>query len=379
MGLTIHYQVQTPSNWSRSTIRAKLELVRQFAATLPVVSVSELAEFKGKECDFQHIRESGQEEHDEFFWAKIQAQRSISNPWEPGCSLGQAPSHMIVFSAFPAEGCEPMNVGACCFPRHVWKARKHEMDAPAWSLAFDKRDHYPESRKVIQAIMKRWKLRRLPKSKCSLRERFGTTTKLLFCHNGLIQAGIHKGRYLSHRRGYAGAVGLVSIRDRMEFEIAFRHMGTAAEAEEALSSDAFKADMKQMVEGEDYVTPTASGQWSSFCKTQYANDPRCGGWDNFLKAHLSVLAILEQMQTLGFEVKVSDEGGFWEKRDLVKLAKAVGDYDSLIAGMAGALKDAASVEGMTVESAMSGRPDFEKLEMLGQGPLSEWLKGLVKK
>jgi hypothetical protein len=330
MGLTIHYQLVTPAAWQPTEIRAKLELARQFAKTLPVSSVSELVEFRGKQADYH----TGKEKKDEFHWAKIQAERSLVSPWQPGNYWSQPPTGMMVFSVLPAEGCEQMNVGSCSFAQHVWPADKSEKHVPAWSLALDKRNHYPESRKVIRAFMKRWKLRRLPKSRFSASERFGGSTALgCFAHNGLAQATVRKGRYLSHRRGYSGGVGIVTIRDRLVYELAFRYMGTAEEANKAFSSAEFRADLERIVIGADHITPAATGIWSSFCKTQFANDPRCGGWKNFVTAHLSVLALLENLRSLGFKVTVSDEGGFWESRDLGKLAKMVGHYDVALAGL----------------------------------------------
>ena len=35
-------------------------------------------------------------------------------------------------------------------------------------------------------------------------------------------------------------------------------------------------------------------RWSSFCKTQYASDPKCGGVTNFLRCHLTVIALLDR-------------------------------------------------------------------------------------
>jgi len=86
-------------------------------------------------------------------------------------------------------------------------------------------------------------------------------------------------------------------------------------------SPEFRADLHRMVYGEDHVTPAAKGVWSSFCKTQYANSPECGGWKNFARAHIAVLAVLEHLQSLGFKVVVGDEGHFWETRNLGTLAK----------------------------------------------------------
>jgi hypothetical protein len=107
--------------------------------------------------------------------------------------------------------------------------------------------------------------------------------------------------------------------------------------------------------------------WSSFCKTQYANDPRCGGVENFLRCHLVVVAALEKAKALGFEIDVSDEGHYWEKRDIKALIKEIGEWDAMIAGMNFALSNAldSSKSKMKMVTAMDGRPDRERLEMLG--------------
>ena len=145
--------------------------------------------------------------------------------------------------------------------------------------------------------------------------------------------------------------------------IGFRFRGTVDEGRPLFQARAFQADLKDMLYGKEHVIPAAHGGWSSFCKTQYANDPRCGGWNNFQQAHLSVCAILEHMRRIGFQVHVSDEGHFWEKRDLAALAKEIGEWDALLAGLGGVLKDAAEAQGLGFESGMSGRPDFERLEI----------------
>ena len=61
-------------------------------------------------------------------------------------------------------------------------------------------------------------------------------------------------------------------------------------------------------------------------------------------------------------MEVSDEGDFWESRDLAVLARHIGEYDALVAGMAGIFKDAAEATGLGFESPMLGRADFEHLE-----------------
>src|ERR1051325_11347502 len=40
-------------------------------------------------------------------------------------------------------------------------------------------------------------------------------------------------------------------------------------------------------------TRMSGWRWSSFCKTQYASDPKVGGVENFLRCHLSVVKMLD--------------------------------------------------------------------------------------
>lgn len=114
------------------------------------------------------------------------------------------------------------------------------------------------------------------------------------------------------------------------------------------------------------VVPGPRWKWGTFCKTQYANDPKAGGMPNFLRCHLTVVAALDAAKRLGFKVDVKDEGHYWKKRDIPALSQEIGEWDTMIAGWAGALKDAfgdtVGGDGMTVKSSMDGRVDFEKLE-----------------
>ena len=177
MGLTIHYTIAARAEWTPEIIQEKLEAARQFATTLPVLEVSELANFTGNDCDCQQVRGTDRED-DDFHWAKIQAQRSITNPCVPGSWGSQSPDSMMVFRVHPAEGSEEANFGICTYPEHIWKADSDSISA--WSLAFEKGNHYPECRKVMREFMRRWKLKKLPRgSKRSWsRDRFGGSTGL---------------------------------------------------------------------------------------------------------------------------------------------------------------------------------------------------------
>ena len=148
--------------------------------------------------------------------------------------------------------------------------------------------------------------------------------------------------------------------DQNKGHIRWRFKGSIEEARKLFTSAEFKDDMERMLHGEEYTVPGETGTWGSFCKTQFANE---FGLPNFLRAHMTVCAILEKAQDLGFKVTVNDEREFWTKRDVKALAEVVGQWDQMIAAMFGTMKDAAP-EGV-LESPMQNRADFEHLEMKG--------------
>ena len=140
---------------------------------------------------------------------------------------------------------------------------------------------------------------------------------------------------------------------------------------------------------------------SSFCKTQYSSSPDCGGIPNFLRAHISVITLLEYAQTLpGLKVHISDEGQYgashysddWKeaaetgqkatyvdhppKHDVVALAKEVGEWNGMIAAMVGGLKDAL---GGNIIAPITEYPNFEHLEMDGlKAPEGKKLEDFLK-
>ncbi len=105
--------------------------------------------------------------------------------------------------------------------------------------------------------------------------------------------------------------------------------------------------------------------WQSFCKTQYASNPACGGIEGFLRCHVTVIRLLDQARDLGILGSVSDEGGYWEKRDVKALVKEVSEWNSMIAGFVGGMKDLAG-GGKDVESEITKFPNFEHLEAKGR-------------
>ena len=60
---------------------------------------------------------------------------------------------------------------------------------------------------------------------------------------------------------------------------------------------------------------------------------------------------------------VSDEGEFWEKRDIKALAEEVGEWNEGMAGLVGQLKD---LFGNGLDAPITNYTDFEHLEAKGQ-------------
>ena len=316
-----------------------------------MLNVSNLQEFKGDECL------AGKDKSDPFRWAKIQATRFLDSPWQPGVSHNQPPHYLLVFEVILAPGCcEPMNLGICDFPPFVVPKRQPGEDGrlskPAWSLAVTDARENPMAARNLKKIVKRWRLHRLPWSS-GYRRHLKT---LLW--EPFYRVEIVEGRRISHRRGNRPPFAMVELEDLFKGYIRWRFRGSIEEAEKTFTSADFKADIERLAFGEEVTIPGETGTWGSFCKTQFANE---FGLPTFLRAHMTVCAILEKAQDLGFKVFVRDEGGFWEKRDVKALAEEVAEWDAMLAAMFGAFKDV--VPG--VESPIQNRADFEHLEFKG--------------
>lgn len=113
--------------------------------------------------------------------------------------------------------------------------------------------------------------------------------------------------------------------------------------------------------GHTLPTNLPGWQWSSFCKTQYASNPDDGGLKNFLRCHTTLVQLLDYANELGMLNSVMDESDYWEHRDVAALARVVGNWNEMIAGFVGGLKDEANVEAPITEF-----PDFEYLEARGR-------------
>jgi len=142
--------------------------------------------------------------------------------------------------------------------------------------------------------------------------------------------------------------------------------------------------------------------WDSFCKTQYASDPECGGAANFVRCHVSAITLLERIGEIpGLTVTVRDEGHYGPSHhsddyreayaagrkptyvdhpathSIPKLLAECGDYNEMIAALAGALSDRMGAD--TVESPIKSYPNFERLEFDGhQDPRLASMLGALK-
>ena len=111
--------------------------------------------------------------------------------------------------------------------------------------------------------------------------------------------------------------------------------------------------------GKNIRSKLANWTWTSFCKTQYASNPEFGGVENFLRSHLSVVKLLDYARDLGILNDVRDEGEYFENRDIQALGSEIGNWNTMIAGWAGRLKD---TFGDNVVSEITKFPNFEHLE-----------------
>ncbi len=122
--------------------------------------------------------------------------------------------------------------------------------------------------------------------------------------------------------------------------------------------------------------------WSfaSACKTQYAS---LRGWPHFRKCHRAVVDLALLWQRAGVSVRISDEGGYWPARDTRALRRQLDNYNRIVAGLAGMMKDAtdedrdgaeAKSSVAPVQSPMFAHPDFERLEAEGAAQNSAMLR-----
>ena len=111
MGLTLHYELSTPTS-PAAKARSLVETLRQHALSLPFEEVSEMIELKGEECRFDPKNRRGPHS-----WLKTQTIRFLIDGNVVSTSDESHPIHTIAFTVFPAEGSEQANFGLCRYPK----------------------------------------------------------------------------------------------------------------------------------------------------------------------------------------------------------------------------------------------------------------------
>ena len=103
--------------------------------------------------------------------------------------------------------------------------------------------------------------------------------------------------------------------------------------------------------------------WRSFCKTQYASNPRHGGFENFRRCHVSLVELLDAAAEIGLHTHITDEGHYATHRNLARLRPENGEWNEFIAGGIGRLKDALGGEA---DAPITAYPNYEHLEAKGR-------------
>jgi len=147
------------------------------------------------------------------------------------------------------------------------------------------------------------------------------------------------------------------------------HPPVVVHREDVIERDDDGRDCGRVIGGGDPVEfPTRRRgyhSWHAFCKTQYAGNPKLGGEANFLKAHLSLIELLDQINGTGVKVRIHDDSKYAKHRDVNRLLKTVRGWDAIIANFVGSLGDALGDQSRSIVAPIKDRPDFEHLEAKG--------------
>jgi hypothetical protein len=105
--------------------------------------------------------------------------------------------------------------------------------------------------------------------------------------------------------------------------------------------------------------------WHSYCKTQYAGNPKLGGEANFLKAHLSLIELLDKIKEGGVKVQIRDDSRYARHRNVDRLLRSLREWDAIVANIVGGFSDALGDQTGLMIAPIKDRPDFEHLEAKG--------------
>lgn len=189
------------------------------------------------------------------------------------------------------------------------------------------------------------------------------------------------GLYLSRKRADGGTeVVHVPARHALFFHVRVRGAETASiglashppvvlHREDVIERDEDGSERGRLLgRGDPVEFPTRRRgyySWQSFCKTQYAGTPKLGGEANFLKAHLSLVELLDRIREAGVKVRVRDDSKYVRHRDVDRLLRSVREWDAVVASLVGRLGDALGDESGSLVTPIKDRPDFEHLEAKG--------------
>ena len=111
MGLTIHYSLHSDTR-APAEARRLIEDLHKRAIELPFAKVGEIVELKGSSCNHEYYVGNNP-----LRWLAIQAGQLIE--WENNYYRVK-PKHIIAFTAYPGEECEPANFGLCLYPATIF-------------------------------------------------------------------------------------------------------------------------------------------------------------------------------------------------------------------------------------------------------------------
>jgi hypothetical protein len=114
---------------------------------------------------------------------------------------------------------------------------------------------------------------------------------------------------------------------------------------------------------------------TSYCKTQYAGQH---GIEHFLACHRRIVSLLDLWRDFGVDVKVTDEGEYWETRSLERLRQRLATYDRLVAAVAGTLTDDLGKGEAGVQAEIFNHAHFERLEAEGRAEFAAKIEEMRK-
>jgi hypothetical protein len=114
---------------------------------------------------------------------------------------------------------------------------------------------------------------------------------------------------------------------------------------------------------------------TSSCKTQYAGQH---GVEHFLACHRRIVSLLDLWRDFGVDMKVMDEGEFWETRSVERLRQRLATYDRLVAAVAGTLMDDLGKGEAGVQAEIFNDARFERLEAEGRTEFAAKIEDLRK-